>query len=57
MLVNTSVPLFLAVWKLIQQPHGRLRLGAEGLEQPWKVKFNKRSHRYSTHWDELLEVA
>jgi len=34
-----------------------LRLGAEGLEQPWKVKFNKRSHKFTTRWDELLEVA
>ncbi|MBA7621466.1 Protein UmuC [subsurface metagenome] len=34
-----------------------LQWGAEGLEQPWKVKFKRRSHRYTTCWDELLEVA
>ena len=34
-----------------------VRWGAEGLEQSWQVKFNRRSHRYTTHWDELLEVA
>ncbi|GAI22789.1 unnamed protein product, partial [marine sediment metagenome] len=34
-----------------------VRWGAEGLEQFWQVKFNRRSHRYTTHWDELLEVA
>jgi len=34
-----------------------LRWAAEGLNQPWKVKFNRRSCRYTTHWDELLEVA
>ncbi len=34
-----------------------LRWATEGLNQPWKVKFNRRSYRYTTHWDELLEVA
>jgi len=34
-----------------------LRWAAEGLNQPWMVKFNRRSYRYTTHWDELLEVA
>jgi len=34
-----------------------LRWAAEGLEQSWKVKFNRRSYRYTTRWDELPEVA
>jgi DNA polymerase V len=34
-----------------------LRWAAEGLNQPWRVKFNKRSCRYTTRWDELLEVV
>ncbi|MBW8039655.1 MAG: Y-family DNA polymerase [Planctomycetes bacterium] len=34
-----------------------LRWAAEGLNQPWKVKFNKRSYRYTTRWDELPPVA
>jgi DNA polymerase V len=34
-----------------------LRWAAEGLEQSWKVKFNRRSRGYTTRWDELPEVA
>ena len=34
-----------------------LRWAAEGINQPWKLKFQRRSPRYTTHWDELLEVA
>ncbi len=34
-----------------------LQWAAEGLAQPWKVKFKRRSCRYTTRWDELPEVA
>jgi len=34
-----------------------LQWAAEGLEQSWKVKFKRRSCRYTTRWDELPEVA
>ena len=34
-----------------------IRWAAEGLAQPWQVKFNRRSRRYTTCWDELPEVA
>jgi DNA polymerase V len=34
-----------------------LQWAAEGLNQPWKVKFNRRSYRYTTRWDELPPVA
>ena len=34
-----------------------LRWAAEGLNQPWKAKFNRRSYRYTTRWDELPPVA
>jgi len=34
-----------------------LQWAAEGLAQSWKVKFNRRSCRYTTRWDELPEVA
>ncbi len=30
---------------------------AEGLAQSWKVRFKRRSNRYTTRWDELPEVA
>jgi DNA polymerase V len=30
---------------------------AEGLGQAWKVKFKRRSNRYTSRWDELPEVA
>lgn len=36
---------------------GSLRWAAEGLEQPWGVKFRRRSGRYTTRWDEVPEVA
>jgi DNA polymerase V len=34
----------------------RIRWAAEGIEQPWQVKFKKRSKRWTTRWDELPEV-
>ena len=34
-----------------------LRWAAEGLGQPWKARFNRRSYRYTTRWDELPPVA
>lgn len=34
-----------------------LHLAVEGLNQSWGVKFSRRSHRYTTRWDELPEVA
>jgi len=34
-----------------------IRWAAEGLNQPWKTRFNRRSLRYTTCWDELPEVA
>jgi len=34
-----------------------LRWAAEGREQSWKVKFKRRSRRYTTRWDEVPEVA
>jgi DNA polymerase V len=33
-----------------------LRWAAEGLEQPWMVKFKQRSNRYTTRWDELARI-
>lgn len=33
-----------------------LQWAAEGLAQSWKVRFERRSNRYTTRWDELLEV-
>ncbi len=37
--------------------HKPLRWAAEGINQPWRTKFTKRSKRYTTRWDELVEVA
>jgi len=34
-----------------------LQWAAEGLGQSWKVRFKRRSNRYTTRWDELPEVA
>jgi DNA polymerase V len=30
---------------------------AEGISRPWQVKFNRRSGRYTTCWEEIPEVA
>jgi DNA polymerase V len=38
-------------------PDSALRWAAEGIHQPWRTKFAKRSRRYTTQWDELVEVA
>jgi DNA polymerase V len=35
---------------------GRLRYLAEGMEKAWKTRFDYRSLRYTTRWDELLTV-
>lgn len=34
-----------------------LHWAAEGLKQPWQVKFKRRSKRFTTDWSDLLEVA
>jgi len=34
-----------------------LQWAAEGLGQSWKVRFKRRSNRYTTCWDELAEVV
>jgi DNA polymerase V len=38
---------------------GRGRIGwlAEGVGQDWQVRFQMRSRRYTTRWDELVEVG
>jgi len=38
-------------------PCGPLRWAAEGISQPWRTKFVRCSKRYTTRWDELVEVA
>jgi DNA polymerase V len=37
-------------------PDSPLIWAAEGIDQPWQAKFAKRSKRYTTQWDELVEV-
>jgi DNA polymerase V len=32
---------------------GALTFGAAGIQRPWKTKFNRRSPRYTTRWEEL----
>jgi DNA polymerase V len=34
-----------------------VRWAAEGLNQPWRTKFNRRSQRFTTCWNELLTVT
>ncbi|MCD6307683.1 MAG: DUF4113 domain-containing protein, partial [Candidatus Latescibacteria bacterium] len=35
---------------------GTLRYAAEGIHQRWRTKFEKRSPRYTTRWEELPVV-
>jgi hypothetical protein len=34
-----------------------VRWAVEGINQPWQVKFKRRSNRYTTRWDELPVVV
>ncbi len=36
---------------------GTLKLGSEGIYQPWKMKRSLLSRRYTTNWDEILTVG
>ncbi|MHB9029621.1 MAG: Y-family DNA polymerase [Candidatus Latescibacterota bacterium] len=36
---------------------GMLAFAAAGIKRPWKTKFNRKSPRYTTRWDELREVT
>ncbi len=38
-------------------PYRLLRWAAEGINPSWQTKFTKRSKRYTTRWDELIEVT
>jgi len=38
-------------------PYSPLSWAAEGIARPWRTKFVRRSKRYTTRWDELVEVA
>ena len=35
---------------------GTLRLGAEGLDQRWKMKSDRKSPNYTTCWADLIRV-
>jgi DNA polymerase V len=35
---------------------GTLVFAVTGIHRPWKTKFNRRSPRYTTRWEELAEV-
>jgi DNA polymerase V len=39
------------------RPDCSIRWAAEGLGQPWKVEFKRRSNRYTSRWNEIPEVA
>jgi DNA polymerase V len=39
-----------------QNGEGTIRIASQGYDSSWKLKFKLRSPRFTTHWDELLEV-
>jgi DNA polymerase V len=41
----------------VQFPDCNLNFAAEGLDQRWRTNFKRRSHRYTTKWDEIPVVA
>jgi len=47
-----------SVMDAINREFGRrsVKFAAEGLNTPWATRFDSRSPRYTTNWDELLEV-
>lgn len=46
------------VWDQINHDWGQatLRSAAEGVQKRWKMRQSQRSQRFTTHWEELLEV-
>ena len=40
----------------VKLPDSRLIWAAEGIDQAWRTKFTRRSKRYTTQWNELVEV-
>lgn len=56
---NRSSKLMQAMDQINQKngDRGKLKLAGEGIKQPWKMKGELRSNRFTTHWDELLEVS
>ena len=34
-----------------------IKLATEGINQPWKMKRSRLSQRYTTNWNELLEIC
>ncbi|MHC5075143.1 MAG: Y-family DNA polymerase [Planctomycetota bacterium] len=49
--------LMCAVDTVNSKSNSPLRWAAGGLQQPWRVKFNRRSARCTTRWDELVKVS
>jgi len=41
----------------LKLPDSRLIWAAEGIDKAWRTKFARCSKRYTTQWDELLEVV
>jgi len=41
----------------LKLPDSRLIWAAEGIDQSWRTKFARRSKRYTTQWEELVEVV
>ncbi len=52
-----SQRLMRAIDSINARLNGPLQWAAEGLDQSWRVKFKRRSRRYTTRWDELPKAA
>ena len=60
--VSPDTPRRQALMRTIDAINGEwgrdtIRLAASGVRRGWRLRFEQRSPRYTTDWDELLEVA
>ena len=39
-----------------QRNPAEIHWAAEGIEQPWRTKFDRRSNKFTTDWGELPQV-
>jgi DNA polymerase V len=56
---NCKSQTLMQVMDLLNEEFGRdtISMAASGRKRPWGLKAGRRSARYTTDWDELLQVA
>ncbi len=54
---DRSKRLMQAVDAINRRSAAGVRWGVEGLQKPWHARFDRRSHKYTTRWDQLPQVS